>query len=112
MESTHQPKKGSAKRPADESGNSKKRSVFVKLGITAAVAVGLRWCFVPPADEGRREAQRCVGDDGRVVVDRYCEDGSAYGFHWYYGGEGYHQGEFVRGGGYNPGVNPKNETAS
>ena len=105
MEGTRQPKEGSAERRADERGNvSRKRSTFVKLGITAAAVVALRWCLVPPPGDNR-DAQRCVGDDGRVVEDRYCEQGPAtapHAFHWYYGGNGYYPGDRVSGGSDKP----------
>ena len=106
MDGVPQPKNGSRKESASQGENgSRKRSAFVKLGITAGVALALRWCVVPPPGDQRREAQRCVGDDGRVVEDRYCEQVPAtapHPFHWYYGGNGYYPGDRVSGGSDRP----------
>jgi hypothetical protein len=74
-----------------------KKSAFVKLGLTTAVALSLR-CGGGP----RQEAQRCVDGTGRVVEDRYCEHPGApavyYPYHWYYGGSGYFPGMTASGG--------------
>lgn len=80
-----------------------KKSGFIKLGLTTAVALSLR-CGGGP----RQEAQRCVDSLGRVVVDRYCEQpgapssapgsGPFYPYHWYYGGSGYFPGMTASGG--------------
>ena len=82
-----------------ERGPARKKSAFVQLGVTAAVALTLR-CGGP-----HRVAQRCVDDYGRVVEDRYCEQSPAtvpHPYHWYYGGNGFFPGQTASGGSDRP----------
>jgi hypothetical protein len=77
-----------------------KKSKLVSLGLTSAMALILVGC------DDRREAQRCVDQNGLVVDDEYCQQQSAPpgggGYHWYYGGSGYYPGETASGGSYTP----------
>ena len=87
--------KASRKNPA----GSRKRSAFVKLGLTAAMALCVR-CGGPG-----RQAQRCVDDYGRVVEDRYCDQSPAtvpHPYHWYYGESGFFPGQTATGGSAKP----------
>lgn len=80
-----------------------KKSSLVSLGLTSAMAIALMGC-----DDDRREAQRCVDQNGLVVDDKYCQQqpvtpgGGDYVDHWYYGGRGYYPGETAAGGSYTP----------
>ena len=81
---------------------TRKRSLVVKLGLTAAVAFAVQ-CGGP-----RGEAQRCIDATGRVVEDRYCDQRSGSGgvpYHWYYGGNGFYPGDRATGGADRPSGN-------
>jgi hypothetical protein len=61
--------------------------------------------------DDRREAQRCVDQNGLVVDDKYCQQQPAppggappgdAAYHWYYGGSGYYPGETASGGSDTP----------
>jgi len=76
-----------------------KKSAFIRLGLTTAMALTLR-CGGP-----HRVAQRCVDGSGRVMEDRYCDQSPATGprlYHWYYGGSGYFPGQTASGGSDRP----------
>ncbi|HEY1242977.1 MAG TPA: hypothetical protein VGF16_20585 [Bryobacteraceae bacterium] len=81
-----------------ESAPRLRKSAFIRLGITTAMALTLR-CGGP-----QRVAQRCVDDYGRVVEDWYCEQNPVplHPYHWYYGGRGFFPGQVASGGSDRP----------
>ena len=79
----------------------KKKSGFVSLGLTSAIAVSMAGCNSRPA----LEAQRCVDQGNKVVEEQFCNEANGVAFYphrWYYGGRGFFPGEYAVAGTYAP----------